>query len=226
MALVLPTLELEHSVMSSQGDADAQCQHSIRWVAGMDEVGRGALAGPVTVGVAVVGVSTGAVPGRLRDSKLLRPQVRERLVPELMQWAQCIRVGSATPAEIDRWGVIGALRAAGLRALADIPVSCRPDLVLLDGAHNWLCAPAADEQQAQYFGPVHTVVKGDMRCASIAAASVVAKVDRDRVMVGLDQDFPQYGWASNKGYGSAVHRAALQEFGVSVHHRRSWKLGV
>ncbi|MDO5618287.1 ribonuclease HII [Kocuria sp.] len=208
-------------------------------VAGMDEVGRGALAGPVTVGVAVVGAATVEAPARLRDSKLLRPAVRQALLPELADWALCLRTGSASPAEIDALGIIAALRLAGGRALASIPPPLTPQTVLLDGVHDWLTDPQADlftavsdpvsasgTVHSAWNGRVQTVVKGDLHCASIAAASVVAKVERDQAMVELAHEFPHYGWAGNKGYGAAAHRAALIEHGVSEYHRRSWKLGV
>lgn len=203
-------------------------------IGGMDEVGRGALAGPATVGVAVVDASTGPVPGRLRDSKLLRPAVRDALVPEIEAWVVEAQTGSSTPEEIDALGIVGALRLAGRRALAGLDPEHLPDLVLLDGVHDWLTEPAADlfaplapvDATPIWTSPVRTVVKGDMRCASIAAASVVAKVHRDRVMEDLHQQFPAYGWLGNKGYGAAAHRAALMDHGVTVHHRRSWKLGV
>lgn len=203
-------------------------------IGGMDEVGRGALAGPVTVGVAVVDASTGPVPSRLRDSKLLRPAVRDALVPEIAAWVVEARTGSATPEEIDALGIVGALRLAGRRAVAALEPEHLPDLVLLDGVHDWLTEPAANlfaplspvDPAPIWTSPVRTVVKGDMRCASIAAASVVAKVHRDRVMEDLHQQFPAYGWLGNKGYGAAAHRAALVDHGVTVHHRRSWKLGV
>lgn len=214
-----PTLEIEHSQFGPR------CQR----VAGMDEVGRGALAGPVTVGVAVVSDQISAPPPRLRDSKLLRPAVRQLLVPQIQDWALAVRTGSATPWEIDALGIVGALRLAGCRALAELPVNLRPDIVLLDGVHDWLSGPGpgvGGDRAEGWPGTVQTVVKGDLCCASIAAASVVAKVERDQLMTQLHQAHPDFGWAANKGYGSAAHRAALQAHGASVHHRRSWNLGV
>ncbi|WP_246179890.1 ribonuclease HII [Kocuria coralli] len=237
-----PTLELEHELFSG----------GITRIAGMDEVGRGALAGPVTVGVAVVDRAVGVVPVTLRDSKLLRPSERVTLVPEVESWALEVRTGTASPAEIDAFGIVAALRLAGSRALAALPRELRPDLVLLDGVHDWLTPPPAglfpddaaagtadagslpssvadedaEEVLAPWDGPVRTVVKGDLRCASIAAASVVAKVDRDALMTGLHDRHPAYGWAGNKGYGSAAHRAAILERGATDLHRRSWNLGL
>ncbi|WP_052209651.1 ribonuclease HII [Kocuria sp. ZOR0020] len=226
-----PTLDLEHELMVA-GRAGQGARPVL--IGGMDEVGRGALAGPATVGVAVVDASTGPVPGRLRDSKLLRPAVRDALVPEIEAWVVEAQTGSSTPEEIDALGIVGALRLAGRRAVAALEPAHLPDLILLDGVHDWLTEPAADlfaplspvDAAPIWTSPVRTVVKGDMRCASIAAASVVAKVHRDRVMEDLHQQFPAYGWLGNKGYGAAAHRAALMDHGVTVHHRRSWKLGV
>lgn len=223
-----PNLEAERGLLGSP-DGDGP-----RRIAGMDEVGRGALAGPVTVGVTVVEHRTPEAPAGLRDSKLLRPAARETLVPQIRQWALDSATGSASPQEVDAVGIIGALRLAGRRALAALGPAHRPDLVLLDGSHDWLSDPAnllalAAEPTADvpsWDGPVRTRVKGDLSCASIAAASVVAKVHRDAVMTGLDTEHPGYGWARNKGYGAAVHRAALQELGASEHHRRSWNLGL
>lgn len=181
-------------------------------VAGMDEVGRGSLAGPVGVGVVSLHKEHTDAPERLHDSKKLTPSARIRLVPLIAAWALESAVGYASAAEIDDVGLSAALRLAGQRALAGL--RHQPDAVLLDGRDNWLAGEV----------PVTMVVKGDQTCVSIAAASIVAKVARDAVMVELDQEFPHYAWARNKGYASATHRMALQQHGVSPHHRVSWKL--
>jgi len=204
-------------------------------VAGMDEVGRGALAGPVTVGVVVLRPGTArGVPG-LRDSKLLSPARREELVPRILAWCAASGVGHASPQEIDALGLTAALRRAGHRALAAAgPGGAPPDVVLLDGRHDWLSRPAeaslldaldpgaADEEA--WPGRVVTRVKADLTCASVAAASVLAKVERDRIMAELSGEWPQYGWVSNKGYGAAEHRRALADRGPTPHHRLSWRL--
>lgn len=220
-----PTLELERTLLGTLPPGAL--------IAGMDEVGRGALAGPVAVGAAVICASSAEAPGAVRDSKLLRPAVRRELAPQIRSWAVDSAVGMASPGEIDALGIVGALRLAGRRALAQLAPGSRPDLVLLDGSHDWLSAPsdllslAAEAQTAPTWdGPVRTQVKGDLTCASIAAASVLAKVERDGLMETLDAQHPAYGWARNKGYGAAAHRAALLERGVTEHHRRSWKLGL
>lgn len=196
------------------------------FVAGMDEVGRGALAGPVSVGVAVVEASTGRLPAGLRDSKLLSPMQRQRLVPTIRRWTFACAVGHAGPDEIDAVGILEALRRAGRRALDALPV--RPDVVVLDGSYDWLGRRRqmelfVDDDEPQR-PPVVTKVKADLRCASVAAASVLAKTERDAHMVSLDPAYPHFAWAENKGYAAPVHLAALAERGPCDHHRRSWRL--
>lgn len=208
-------------------------------VAGMDEVGRGALAGPVSVGVVVVAESTPSAPTGVRDSKLLLPAVREALEPRIRRWAFAHGVGHAGPDEIDAFGILAALRLAGLRALASAGVV--PDVVILDGKHDWLTwhEPAAPEPDALFEMPaarpvpswpdvptpsVRTRIKADMACSSVAAASVLAKVERDAAMVALAERHPQYGWHVNKGYAAPEHRAALIRHGACELHRRSWRL--
>ena len=193
-------------------------------VAGCDEVGRGSLGGPVSVGMVVVDATTRRPPAGLRDSKLLAPQVREALVPRIESWSRCWAIGHASAAEIDEVGILRALRLAGERALALLRV--RPDLVLLDGNYDWFtrpersaCSPAEIEPEQ-----VTLKVKADLTCASVAAASVIAKVARDRYMVELAGRYPSYGWQSNKGYAAPEHRAALLEIGPCEEHRRSWHL--
>lgn len=192
----------------------------------MDEVGRGALAGPVSVGVVVIDETSPSAPAGVRDSKLLTPAAREAMVPRLQRWALAHAVGHATPGEIDELGITAALRLAGTRALMDLAVV--PDLVLLDGSHDWLTAPEAVGLFAELSGPVgppvRTVVKGDLRCSSMAAASVLAKVERDARMIDLARAHPHYGWAENKGYSAAVHLEALANHGPCDEHRRSWSL--
>lgn len=217
-------------------------------LAGMDEVGRGPLAGPVTVGVAVIKAGAQLKVEGLVDSKALSEKKRLAMLPEIQQWA-VTAVGHASPAEIDALGITTALRLAGQRALAQVAAAgAYPDAILLDGKHNWLADPQndlfaeLDPVQALYtdlvaeawkavpgtqngwFGPVQMEVKGDLRCASIAAASVVAKVQRDGLMVELDRTYPGFGWAKNKGYGSTTHRARIKEAGPTPVHRLSWSL--
>lgn len=199
-----------------------------RVLAGMDEVGRGALAGPVTVGVVVIDESARTAPQGVRDSKLLQPHARERMVPRIERWALAHAVAHAGADEIDEIGIIAALRLAGMRALAACGV--RPDLVILDGNHDWLTAPEdvgllglLHEDQVE-TPPVTTMVKADLRCSSVAGASVLAKVTRDALMVELGAEVTEYGWTENKGYAAPEHLDALRRHGPSVWHRRSWRL--
>jgi ribonuclease HII len=199
-------------------------------VAGLDEVGRGALCGPVTVGVVVVDATIGRVPRGLRDSKLLSPAARRALVPRIEQWASAVAVGEATASEIDEHGLIVALRVAAHRALRRLPE--RPGCLLLDGSHDYVSPP---DQQLQFgVGPegllaevpvVHTRIRADLRCAAVAAASVLAKVHRDAVMDRLASDHPEFAWQQNKGYATPAHREALRHWGPTPVHRRSWRLG-
>jgi ribonuclease HII len=192
-------------------------------------VGRGSLAGPVSVGVVVVDVSTRSAPRGVADSKLLAPAARVALLPALRRWGVARAVGHASAAEIDAVGIIAALRMAGTRALASVAREVGAvDVVLLDGSHDWLSAPAQGdlfEDEPVLSGPrVHLRVKADRTCASVAAASVLAKCERDAMMVDLAPDHPEYRWDENKGYASPEHMAALRELGPSVLHRRSWRL--
>jgi ribonuclease HII len=207
-----------------------------RYVAGMDEVGRGALAGPVVVGVCVVDAQTIDPPVGLTDSKLIATDMRDAYVPLIQGWAVDHAVGSASAEEVDQYGIIGALRLAGQRALASIESRIGPiDTVLLDGSHDWLTEPPRDlfslleehqqEPVAGYTQPkVVTRVKADIACAAVSGGSVLAKVARDRLMTELDREFPQFGWATNKGYGSSGHNYALQHGGPVKYHRKSWNL--
>lgn len=209
-------------------------------VGGLDEVGRGALAGPVSVGLAVVSRSTAdSFPPGLADSKQLSPSRRRALVGPCRGWLADHAVAHASPTEIDALGIVGALRLAGRRALAEVASRGRaPDIVILDGASDWLSAPepdptAASDERAQAAStgrpdaaastpPVRTEVKADARCAVVAAASVLAKVERDALMAALPD--PGYDWAANKGYAAPAHVQALRALGACEQHRLSWRL--
>ncbi len=178
-------------------------------VLGLDEVGRGPLAGPLAVGGVVLG--PGEPIAGLNDSKQVAPEDRERVAARVREGARAWTVQYVEPAEIDRVGMTAALRGAFGRAIAAVEAAgVVPDVVLLDGNPLHL-----DEREVN-------VVKGDGKCASIAAASIVAKVARDHLMEEYDGQYPGYGFASNKGYGSEGHMAAIRELGLTPIHRRSF----
>ncbi|WP_219462509.1 ribonuclease HII [Nonomuraea rhizosphaerae] len=181
-------------------------QPSTTTVAGLDEVGRGAWAGPVTV-CAVITDLSGPPPG-LTDSKQVSPPRRVALAEALEPWAAGIGFGEATHTEIDAVGMTEALRRAARRALDALPV--RPDALILDGSHDYIGAP----------WPVRLEVRGDSASISVAAASVLAKVRRDAYMATIG--CAEYGFAENAGYPSPVHQEALARLGPTEHHRMSW----
>lgn len=187
-------------------------------VIGMDEVGRGAIAGPVFVGVCVVTNETTDAPAGLRDSKLLSAARREALTPLVREWG-VVACGSASAVEIDELGISACLGLAGKRALIalhELGIQVGEAAVVLDGSHNWL-TPALSSPLR-----VITRTKADRDCAVVAGASVVAKVERDAVMVSLSENLPGYGWEGNKGYGSAGHFEAIGALGATDFHRRTW----
>ncbi|ASY32450.1 MULTISPECIES: ribonuclease HII [unclassified Streptomyces] len=194
-----PTHSVERSLRATTG---------AKVVAGIDEVGRGAWAGPVSVCAAVTGLRR--PPEGLTDSKLLTPKRRVALVVELERWVTAHSLGHASPEEIDELGMTAALRLAAGRALDGLPV--RPDWVILDGNHDYLGAP----------WNVRTVIKGDQSCVSVAAASVLAKVARDRLMAELGAQHEDFAFAANAGYPSPAHKTALAERGPTPYHRLSW----
>ncbi|WP_243453689.1 ribonuclease HII [Sandaracinobacteroides saxicola] len=178
---------------------------SLLRVAGVDEAGRGAWCGPVVAGAVVF---WGGVPEGVGDSKALSAARRETLVP-LIRAVAHVGVGVALVEEIEALNIQGATFLAMRRAVAALPV--RPALVRVDG------------NRAPDFGvPAETMVGGDARCPAIGAASIVAKVARDAMMRALDADFPGYGFARHKGYGTAEHAAALARLGVCTLHRRGF----
>jgi len=188
-------------------------------VIGVDEVGRGAIAGPVAVGMAVMSASCGAHPVGVRDSKLLSEKKRVELAPLLREWSVASAVGLASPQEIDELGIVHCLGLAAKRALgslhgAGIPVAA--STILLDGNSDWLNPILSTPLD------VRTRVKADRDCVSVAAASVIAKVHRDELMVAAHEARPDFGWAGNKGYGSTQHMEAVRALGPSDFHRRTW----
>lgn len=209
MTVIEPTLDVERDLHRA----------GATWVVGCDEVGRGAIAGPVAVGLSAVLASVAAIPQGLRDSKLLSEKRREQLYPQALEWSAVSAVGLADADEVDRIGIIRALGLAGRRALVqlhDAGVDVLRSVVVLDGNHDYL-TPALSSAPR-----VLTRIKADRDCGSVAAASVIAKVHRDRLMIGHDAVHPGYGWSSNKGYGSTTHYEALQALGPSPLHRLTW----
>ncbi|MFV2034305.1 MAG: ribonuclease HII [Halocynthiibacter sp.] len=177
-------------------------------VAGVDEVGRGPLAGPVTA--AAVVLDPKLIPAGINDSKKLSARRRASLYDQLLGCAE-VSVGHASVAEIDDINILRASHLAMLRALAGLARA--PDHVLIDG--NML--PRGLRISAE------TIIGGDARSLSISAASIVAKICRDRIMGDLAQQFPGYGWDTNAGYATPLHKEALRNLGVTPHHRRSFK---
>ncbi len=177
-------------------------------VAGIDEAGRGPWAGPVVAAAVVFGAR---VPdAMIRDSKALSAKRRDAAFDILMDDPNVlVGVGKADVAEIDDLNILNATFLAMRRAMAALP--CTPDSALVDGNR----APELD-------CAVRTVVKGDAKSLSIAAASIIAKVTRDRDMAALAAEYPGYGWERNAGYGTAQHQAAIAELGITSHHRRSF----
>lgn len=176
-------------------------------VAGIDEVGRGSWAGPLTLAVVVVPREKKLY--KVRDSKMLTESEREFMHDRIMEWAEHVAVAHATQRECDELGMSAAQKLAAQRALEQLPVPV--DHVLVDG--NW------DFVETH---PITTIVKGDAISISIAAASIVAKVTRDRMMRAWDTSHPAYGFAGNKGYPCPRHKAALAAYGPSAIHRRRW----
>jgi ribonuclease HII len=210
-----PTLELEHELLST----------GAKYIAGVDEVGRGALAGPVSVGVAIVCAETAQVPTGLRDSKQISRAARERLIDPVSAWVEEYAIGHVAASEIDQIGIVSALRLAWVRAHQQLRI--KPDHVILDGKHNWLLEPESElfaPPISDIVVPVTMKVKADASCASVSAASVLAKVARDDLMREAALSYPDFGWEGNVGYGSSDHMAAIARLGPTDLHRKSWNL--
>ncbi len=176
-------------------------------ICGVDEAGRGPLAGPVCA-AAVILPPRAELPG-LNDSKKLSDRQRRALYPMIQEKALAWAVAFASVEEIDGINILQATFLAMSRALSQLSV--RPDLALIDG-----------NRKTDFGIPARTIVKGDSQCASIAAASVLAKVTRDDVMLELAKEYPQYGFETHKGYGTAAHYEALRAYGPTPIHRRTF----
>ena len=212
-----PSLELELTLLNQ----------STRFLIGVDEVGRGAIAGPVAVGVSLIDRDSMTLaqpwPAKLKDSKLISAAVREAIEPECRAWLAGHAVGLASASEIDELGIVAALALAAGRAieqLLDAPglrsqIASDGCVVLLDGSHNWLAGKASGLR-------VVSRVKADRDCVSVAAASVIAKVHRDDLMTKLAVAHEGYGFEGHKGYASAGHIEAIRTLGPSPVHRLTW----
>jgi ribonuclease HII len=207
MTVVEPRLTLERRLLR---------EHPL--VIACDEVGRGALAGPVAVGAVVVDERDARrrVPTGLRDSKLVPEARRGEVAARAAAWVSGSAVGWASSVEIMRALGLAAVRAVADLAAHGVPVS--DAIVILDGNHDYISAMSTRPLR------VRPVIKADRDCASAAAASVIAKVSRDTLMGYLHDDLPAYQWGSNKGYASVEHRTAIRERGMSPHHRASWTI--
>ncbi len=212
MAVITPRLTVERRLL-----------REYTLVIACDEVGRGALAGPVAVGAVAVDASNARrrVPEGLRDSKLVAEHHRPAVAARAAAWVSASAIGWSSAAEIDEVGIIRALGLAALRAIADLRafgVVPEDAVVILDGNHDYITPAGGAGLRVQ------PIIKADRDCASAAAASVLAKVERDDLMVRLHEEQPEYQWARNKGYASAEHRAAIRAHGLSSHHRASWAI--
>ncbi len=180
-------------------------------VAGVDEVGRGAWAGPISVGAAVVPKDRRIY--KVRDSKMLREEEREALFGRIAEWVEAWAVGHASHWECDRYGMSEAQRIAARRAIAGLGIT--PDVALIDG--NWDFVGGAVSG-----GRIKKLVRADAVCLSVASASILAKVTRDRIMRRMAVRFPGYNFENNKGYNGPHHVAGLATLGPSPIHRKSW----
>lgn len=197
----IPTVEEEMALF----------QQGYCFIAGLDEAGRGCLAGPVVAAAVVLPLEEEALAHfvGVQDSKQLTRQARERLFEEIMQHALAVSVGVGSVELIDERNILQATKCAMRSALAQLAIP--PQALLLDA----LLLPDISL-------PQRSIIKGDARCLSIAAASIIAKVTRDRLMLQLHEQYPAYGFDQHKGYGTAAHLAALREHGITPIHRRSF----
>ena len=192
----------------SEYDQAFCAEHGIAYLCGIDEAGRGPLCGPVCA-AAVILPPDEDIPG-LNDSKKLTEKKREALYDVICEQAVSYGIAFASVEEIEELNILQATFLAMCRAAEQLSV--KPDLVLIDG----------DKVPPQMTFPARSLIKGDATSASIAAASILAKVSRDRVLLELDKQYPQYGFAKHKGYGTAAHFEALRQYGLSPVHRRSF----
>lgn len=206
MRRVKPNLKFESDLWDS----------GLQFIAGLDEAGRGALAGPVAVGAVILPHDDKPLLSRtlklVRDSKQLTPLQRDSIAPTIKEIALAWSVGFADAEEIDSQGIVRATRLAAVRALHQFSIS--PQYLLTDFR---LELPQLDISQT-------SIVRGDAHCLSIACASILAKTERDALMRELDERHPGYGLAKHKGYGTQTHRSAMRRLGLSAIHRRTFRV--
>jgi ribonuclease HII len=212
-----PSLKLERELWAS----------GARFIIGMDEVGRGAIAGPVAVGVALLDRLDSRVespwPGNLMDSKLLSEKARNQILEPIQAWVSGYAVGMASANEIDNHGIVQSLAISAGRALEQMltdaalrqAIAQDGAIIILDGSHNWLGVKASGI-------PVIVRTKADRDCVSVAAASVISKVRRDNLMIELSREYSAFGFEGHKGYASEAHIQALKSVGPSTEHRHTW----
>lgn len=186
-------------------------QHGFKFIAGVDEVGRGCIAGPVVACAVIVKPDTFLVADQMKDSKVLSEKKREMLYPLIMEQAVSVGVGSVDQQTIDQINILQASLLAMKKAVEALTVS--PDLCLVDG-----------NQKIPFSLPQQTVIQGDQKVTCISAASIVAKVYRDRWMKNEALSYPQYNFEKNKGYGTLQHRKAIAEYGFCDLHRKSFSV--
>lgn len=218
MTVCDPTLEIERELFGAGCDA----------VIGCDEVGRGAIAGPVTVAAAAIIPYVGAWPAGLRDSKMLSDSRRHALFEPVGRWVRAWSAASIDAERIDAEGIVACLRAAAVTSVGRV-LRGMPELgngarvaVILDGTSDWLSSGLQEVIDPGLEVTVRVRAKADRDCAVVAAASVLAKVERDDHMLRMAQAFPGYGWERNRGYGSPAHYEAIARLGATQLHRRSW----
>ena len=202
-----PTSDLERQAFAA----------GIRQIIGIDEVGRGAVGGPVAVGVSLIESANLETPwpSAVCDSKLMSAKAREENFEPVAAWVSQWAVGMSSAEEIDKIGITKALALAAERAIEQLTIDTANARMLLDGSHNWL-------GNRSYGVPVAVRPKADRDCISVACASVLAKVTRDRLMVELAEKVPGYGLDGHKGYASEAHIQALKTLGPSSIHRVTW----
>jgi ribonuclease HII len=199
-----PTLDLEHAIFAEFG---------FDFVAGLDEAGRGSIAGPVTAAAVILPLNDDQLGENLQqvnDSKQLTAKIREKLFTRITQHALAYAVASVSAPVIDEIGILPATRQAMRTAVAQLTPAAH--YLLIDGRIRLKTVPT----------PQQSIIRGDSKSLSIAAASILAKVSRDQLMVELDAHYPQYGFARHKGYGTAQHLAALEQHGPCPQHRHSF----